>query len=211
MTRLGKIDITPAVDPSRCVPLLRDGELIAPAWHSPWARPIDTPGLSADGMPPQIKAAVRACADGERPWPLFLHGGVGTGKSYAAVMAWKFFGGWIGTLPDWAELSLSAKRETLTWTGGAKVWEPDLWDHWRRLQLVVVDELGTRKPSDAAYETLAQMLNVRANRPAIWISNHDSAGLLDVYDDRIVSRLEAGTVVKLSGPDRRIQRATVAP
>lgn len=208
MTRLGKIDITPVADPKRCIPLLANGKPVNAVWHSPWARPIDTPGLSADGIPQQLKSAIRACADGERPWPLFLHGGVGTGKSYAAALAWRFFGGWIGTLGDWAELVLSAKRETLRWTGGARVWEPELWDHWRKLPLVIVDELGTRKPSDAAYDTLAQMLNVRANRPAIWISNLDSGAMLDggIYDDRIVSRLEAGTVVKLSGPDRRITR-----
>jgi len=211
MTRIGNIDITPAVEPSRCRAMLADGKRCVTFWQSSFSRPPEAPGVTAEGIPAEIRAAVRACADGKAPWPLFINGGVGTGKTYAAVMAWKYFGGWIGTLTDWCSLLTAAKREQLHWTGGARCWEQDLWEHWRNVELVVVDELGLRSPTDAAYDTLAEMLNKRAARPAIWISNHDAAGLLNVYDDRIVSRLEAGTVVKLSGPDRRIQRATVAP
>ncbi len=41
-------------------------------------------------------------------------------------------------------------------------------------------------------------------RVAMYISNLSPAELADLFDDRIVSRLTAGSVLKLTGPDRRM-------
>ncbi len=71
--------------------------------------------------------------------------------------------------------------------------------------LVVLDEIGTRgMVSDAHYEALLTVLDMRENKPFIAISNLDHAALTKVYDARIVSRLSAGTIMEVTGKDRRI-------
>jgi hypothetical protein len=44
---------------------------------------------------------------------------------------------------------------------------------------------------------------MRKGRPVVIVSNHDLRKLSEIYDERIVSRLSAGTVLEIRGQDRR--------
>lgn len=81
----------------------------------------------------------------------------------------------------------------------------NLWTELAESNLVVLDEIGGReRVSDHHYETVKRILDDREGRPLICLSNLDAARLAAIYDDRIVSRLMAGTTVILSGRDRRL-------
>ena len=86
-----------------------------------------------------------------------------------------------------------------------KITRPMVWKEIEAAELAVLDELGARvQVTDFQYETLKQWLEVRQDTPHIVISNLGPDDLARKYDDRIVSRLCAGTVVDLSGlADRR--------
>ncbi len=81
------------------------------------------------------------------------------------------------------------------------------WKEWTEARLTVLDELGSReKVGDFVYNTTKQLIDVRAGKPLIVISNLDLNALGVLYDDRITSRLAAGTVVRVEGEDRRVNR-----
>lgn len=70
--------------------------------------------------------------------------------------------------------------------------------------LIVLDELGCRGlVSDHHYEAVKRLLDERHGKPLIVIANTDLAGIERLYDDRVASRLSAGTVVSVAGKDRR--------
>jgi len=73
---------------------------------------------------------------------------------------------------------------------------------------VCIDDLGALTPDDWCKEAAYVLANERLKhrRPTVWTSNHDSKGLSALYDGRIVSRIAAGTVIKLEGKDQRIRR-----
>jgi DNA replication protein DnaC len=83
-------------------------------------------------------------------------------------------------------------------------------EHWAEIRqrsssLIVLDDLGLRgRASDAQYDALQKFLLMRQDRPTVITSNLDLDRLAGVYDDRTASRIAAGTVVEIGGPDRRI-------
>lgn len=84
------------------------------------------------------------------------------------------------------------------------------WHDWREARCVLVDEIGTRKTvTDHQYETLKRLIDERerVGGPAVFVSNVGLEDLGRLYDDRIASRLAAGTMVVFGGEDRRVGRA----
>lgn len=162
-----------------------------------------------------VQAAIRSLVAGEAPWPLFLHGPAGTGKTCAALCVLDHCKGEYFTASSLCEWAIEAMKGTLTWkalTGES----PQLGDgmttvdsFWRWIAsrtLIVLDEVGCRGVvSDHHYDCVKRMLDVRFGKPLIVLSNGDLAALEHLYDDRISSRLCGGTVLKLSGKDRRLQ------
>ena len=74
--------------------------------------------------------------------------------------------------------------------------------------LLVIDELGLRdRVSDFHLETVETAIDIRtrSSRPLLVCSNLDLSVIGKMYDDRVFSRLAAGTVVELVGKDRRIE------
>jgi len=49
------------------------------------------------------------------------------------------------------------------------------------------------------------VLDERQDRPLLVLSNLDIKGIDTLYDERISSRLGAGTIVQLRGRDRRVE------
>jgi DNA replication protein DnaC len=154
--------------------------------------------------------ALRQCALGERPWPLLIAGPAGVGKTCAALLLcdrtwWSAY----FTLADLCTDVLSAMRGELEIQGthaSCKLTIKDLWDRIGNgaMELVVCDEVGRRgRASDHETDVLHNLLEARAGFGLILISNQDPADLAEVYSRQVASRISAGTVLWVQGPDRR--------
>jgi hypothetical protein len=79
-----------------------------------------------------------------------------------------------------------------------------LWDRIARANLVVIDEIGARQdPRGLEDENLLEILTIRAGKPLFLAGNPNIEQLSSVHDDRVVSRISAGTIVHVPGEDRR--------
>jgi len=149
---------------------------------------------------PELVGVFRRLVAGEDPWPLFLHGPVGAGKTLAAL-----------SLADVTRTAAYFTADGLCKTAHELRDEPvmlrGLWDAIEVKDLIILDELGLRSNvSDACYETIKRVADLRemhAGRVGIFISNLDANQLARVFDDRLGSRLFCGTHFELKGRDRR--------
>lgn len=154
-------------------------------------------------VPDEIWSAVCECCDGRSPWPMTMIGGVGVGKTCAALCVYDVVCGgrrYVNTA-DMVKRITDMRRDLVSDS------EADYWRDWRNAKLVILDELGAReRVSDAHYEIVKNAIDQRAGRPAIFISNLSLGDLAGVYDDRIASRLAGGTVVDMMDwTDRRLE------
>ncbi len=139
---------------------------------------------------------------GKAPWPLYLWGPAGCGKTAAALC-----------LSDWMPpgeavyRTVSAACDAVMEKRAAPMWE-----RFGLCDLAVLDELGERRNTgDLDYSTVKRVLDLRGNYPGrigIYISNLAPGDLQKAYDDRIASRALCGTIFKLDGEDRRRERVT---
>jgi DNA replication protein DnaC len=75
--------------------------------------------------------------------------------------------------------------------------------------LVVLDDIATREPTWAQREALLAILDARAGRPMVLTGNLSIEQLAEVVDDRAASRICAGTIIEVTGKDRRLAAATL--
>lgn len=160
------------------------------------------------GVDQSLRKVLAMLADGKLNWPLTLTGPVGTGKTCAAL----YFADCAGpgcVYKILAELmdDISAAGKGLYYDEhGDRVFIHRYWRNWEEARLTVLDELGTRqKMPDWLYETLKRAMDLRQGKPAIYVTNLSIQQIADLIDDRIASRLDAGTVFELLGQDRRVQ------
>jgi len=124
---------------------------------------------------------------------MLLIGPAGTGKTCAALALADYVeSAWYGTPRDLVEIEARPDRESR-------------WQSIMSRSLVVVDEIGCANRPDREFDALKRLADEIDYRrvPAIIISNLDRDGLAQAYDERILDRLAAGTVVELSGQSRR--------
>ena len=137
---------------------------------------------------------LRDLVSGNLPWPLFLWGPAGSGKTCAALALCDFaHESYMATVGDVCDAIMKPdhhKIETL-----------------QKHELIALDELGTRNtPSELEYKAvkmIADAREARRNRVAIYISNLPPSAMTEIYDDRIASRVLCGTIHELDGKDRR--------
>lgn len=162
---------------------------------------------TSGGVDPECAATMRAVIRGEKPWPLFLYGDVGSGKTCAALVV----ADWAGEaayveVPALCRMLIAADKGEPS-DDGDVIHAGNLRRNWKRANVAILDELGSReKVSDFAYETVKWAIDERVNNglPLILISNCDGAAIAKLYDDRIASRAASGTIVRFTG-DRRIK------
>lgn len=144
--------------------------------------------------------AFRLVAAGKKPWPLFVAGEPGRGKTCGALALLDHTSSGI-----YMTCNELVGRRMQSFKTGAPEMPWDALFSVRLRALVVLDELGARQTvSDTHYECVQQVLDMREGYPLILISNLSLDQIEQRYDDRIASRCGAGTVVELKGRDRRI-------
>jgi DNA replication protein DnaC len=164
---------------------------------------------------PVLKDVLRKLVGGRADWPLYLHGPPGTGKTCAALALLDYLLPWEGQFATAGELASRviasySTREAFSWSDFGPYRDagvppkPDNPSGKSGARLVVLDELGTRQNvTDTHYECVQRVLDLREGYPLVVVSNLGLRDIARVYDARIASRCEAGTVVELGGEDRR--------
>ena len=156
---------------------------------------------------PALLNDLRDLCAGKAQWPLFLFGEVDTGKTRAALCLGDVSGGWYLELPNLCRMLITAGKGELQWSSGYRRTEGEIWDAIQSTSLIILDEIGTKdNTTDNHYEVTKRVLDMRAGRPAVYISNLDVDGIEAVYDDRVASRMSCGTLFQ-TGPDRRIEES----
>ena len=160
---------------------------------------------------PGLRLLLRDLLNGKAPWPLLLHGPVGVGKTCAALCVLDYAGGMYVTVAELTDRTRWAQQGRLFTTGETgcqyEQSEGGYWCKVKRAAVAVLDEIGTRQQVSAHHSCCVQRFtDERSGMPSILLSNLQPDHLAEVYDDRIVSRLCAGSVVKLSARDRRLDR-----
>lgn len=167
-------------------------------------------------IPPDLLQSLKACADGEAPWPLAITGRPGCGKTCGALyLADRCMGSYrYGTFD---ELTERLRRCTMGeeyvhgLSASRRMTVDSFWADIAERNLIVVDEVGARdRVTDFAYNMLKGVLDKREGRPLIVISNVTANAIAHLFDDRIASRLFCGTVCHVEGDDQR-QRADSRP
>jgi chromosomal replication initiation ATPase DnaA len=171
-----------------------------------------------DRVPRPIRDAFTACRLGKSPWPLFLAGPVGSGKTRFVLLVCDWYGGRYITMTDLCEEYRKAKmgelREEARWTD-TFISESRYRELIGAERVLIIDDIGQRLLSEHSRETLMMALTEREGpHPMILTSNLTLAELASPdganYDDRLVSRIGAGTVVNFDGPDLRVGGSVLA-
>lgn len=142
---------------------------------------------------------------GMTPWPLVLTGPPGTGKTCAALCVLDLVRGYC-----YSQTLDGACKELIAAMKGEVPGAPSIdseiawWDRWKQAECTLLDEIGQRNPSDYTFEVVKRAIDARHGRPAIFVSNLPLAQLRNAYDERVFSRLNAGTAIEMAGRDRRV-------
>ena len=166
----------------------------------------DTPELE------KAKASVQKLVD-ERTGKIVMLGKNGTGKTHLAVCAVKALGGKILTMYE------ISTRIRATYSPKAKEDELEVTDELARLKMLVIDEIGRTKGSEAEENWLSYIIDKRNSRslPLILISNKHTrktckdGGCKDCIEnylsEDIMSRLCVdGKIINFTGEDYRRKR-----
>lgn len=145
-------------------------------------------------------------------FPLYLWGDPGRGKTCAAACVYRSQPEHMRVLwwstPTFLGIVARCRREGNVAIPGSAytVGEEHLWEtRIGQPAVLFMDDVGIRSPTDAQYEMLFRLVDMRGVRPTVYTSNLHPDLLQKTYDGRISSRLLRGTVIEFSGNDRRAE------
>ncbi len=168
-------------------------------------------GLDADWekVVPALRGAFRDAVR-EATWPMYLWGPQGRGKTCAAAAFYRK----VRSEPKWIDLQRFVRTVQRTRTShDGRIYdftqhgstEGDLWRKFvESPEVVFVDDVGIRSPSESVFEIVYELVNRRAKRPTIYTSNVAPKDLHRVYDGRVASRMLSGVAIEITGEDRRL-------
>ena len=148
---------------------------------------------------------LNALSDGKASWPLYLYGKVGCGKTLACRAFSEIV---CGSLM--VRLSKLCEDLRISINDRTSISQETIWKTISDFQLVIIDEIATRNPSDFQYETFLRIIEEREYKPLVIIGNFTPKELSKIYDDRISSRVVSGTVYQMVGEDRRMASGAAA-
>lgn len=180
--------------------------------QSPFKRPLPTgfEDVTFDGIVPALRGALRETIK-EGPYPIFLYGGVGSGKTSAMALAhatWPGHSYWYRLEEFVADITTcrSSKKRSVTKIHNNLPFdrtETTLWRFTTSEHLWCIDDFGTRTVSAAGFEIVFRLLNERKDKPTVITSNLSPEDIAQLYDERIASRIRGGTVIEVTAGDRR--------
>jgi DNA replication protein DnaC len=162
---------------------------------------------TVDQISPVILDALMQVFNGSNPWPLFITGSVGIGKSCAAMAMIDHLqvSRRYSKSNDFVSDTMKASRGELvrgSFTHSSESFSKD----WAEASITCIDEMGSReKVADWPRDIIQDLIDARGRRPSIWISNLALDDLALIYGNRIVSRLSEGTQITMTGTDRRLK------
>ncbi len=177
--------------------------------HNPKA-PTIQPGVERhfNRLPEELRQIIEDLCNGTGKWPLFLHGRVGRGKSYAALCLFDLVkDAQFWPMADFIEKCRRVKegREEHYSLGHGGKWTVDSW--WRyvtSLPLLILDDVALHEENDQDQtDALYRALEARTGLPLFVTSNRDPNGIGTSYSEQIRSRLCCGTTYELWGDDLR--------
>jgi DNA replication protein DnaC len=148
-------------------------------------------------------------------WPIYLYGPAGRGKSYGMAAIYL---GWHTENAQWYDVSQLLRKIIRCRMEGGHIQEMgpngipyDLYEDkiFRKVadaHLACFDDVGLRSPSDSMYDAWYALVNSRKRLPTVYTGNLRPDELHKVYDARIASRITEGTVIELTGDDRRLHK-----
>lgn len=186
-----------------------------------------------DLIPADLAASIAgACVGG--PWPLVITGPAGTGKTCAALCLADRVR--PRPVPDHPGSTINTRVGPVCWKlsdlashlseirngkdigeNFAQIITPQtVWDQWEKVPLAIIDEVNSPPSHDGLrgwhMEVVLKCLDSRYGRPTVVLSNHPIAEIAKLYDDRIASRMSAGTVFAFNdeATDQRMGQGTLA-
>lgn len=143
----------------------------------------------------QLRRVMDGLICGRLPWPLYLWGREGVGKTRASLaLCDRVHAGRYWTVDGIIREMLAHDPPWLS-----------LWGWPSGPPLAVLDELGLHVARDVEFDAVKQFADWREDRATIYISNLGQADLARAYDRRIASRVCCGTQFELRGRDRRFR------
>lgn len=157
---------------------------------------------------PSLLATVRN-ASRSQAWPLVLWGNVGSGKTCLSALIYASWNNanvrWINAVEFARRVQTVRKEGQIPIAGSAyTVGETSLWETTVDTpSLLVVDDLGITDPTPSQVAIIYELIDRRRNKPMIVSTNLDLNEIEQLYDDRIASRLSAGTIIQFATRDLR--------
>ena len=145
---------------------------------------------------------------------LFLHGGVGTGKTTlaaAVLRGWRWSGGACSfACPENCGLRLGTASLFLpAYEAADKLRDldgcRDAMARWAGVRFLVLDDIGANRSTPHVTEQLLFLLQRRYDhvQKTVVTSNLDLDGIHNALGERAASRLQQGLLVELTGGDKR--------
>lgn len=138
---------------------------------------------------------------------LLLAGKNGTGKSFAAQKIMSEF-----NIHDSDYKMFTTQTElNLRWQAQIKQWGETtyLLNQITKTKILVLDDLGTRTPTEAFMDFLYAIIEIRHRSKdglaTIITTNLNSKDMREKFGDAFVSRVASGICFRLDGPDRRFK------
>lgn len=184
---------------------------VRPAVH-PLPPKIQTMTFASFRPVPSLRKAYRVALRYAKEFPasaadgkgLLFYGPVGTGKTHlaGAICNMLFERGFDVVWANTPQFISKLKRSFDTGISEASVMENHI-----RAGLLVLDDIGSERPTEWVESRLYEVINARLERkaPIIFTSNCSSQELLERLGERIVSRIREMTVaVQFEAPDFRV-------
>ncbi|KKK70101.1 hypothetical protein LCGC14_2927360 [marine sediment metagenome] len=159
-----------------------------------------------DDLEPSIRKAFGELKSDE---DVFMHGPVGTGKTYAMAALIRHYlnEGYECERINFDDFCIEVRS---TMSPAAKKTEWQLIEPLKAVDKLFIDDLGLRskQESDFAYVTLYSILNKRQERglPTYISTNRSLKDIAEKFDARIGSRLTEARVILVAGQDRRANK-----
>ena len=141
---------------------------------------------------------------------LLLSGKNGTGKSYAAMQVYNCVSGY--KLPAYDHdraIFINQANLNMKWSMEQYKWQQtvSLLTEMVNTKLLVLDDLGTRTPSDPFMDFLYALVDARyeerSSKGTIITTNLTAKDLREKFSDAFASRVASGQCFRLEGQDRR--------